>query len=225
MVWPACLALSEPAVAKGVCGWAVGTCWGNSGEEGGQPDLAGGESGKKVASQSISFSIDPISIPSQSQSCSSFTLKTSDLEIMWAIPDQGQIQDFGNAELRQYPSTIIFRLGIFVSSLSPKSRRKPCPGFQGFASATDVFSCLLQTLSRILIGPETLPRAWLRKTGLTWGLGHQTYCTSSTPAAHDARMRPTLTVGSLSQQERRSLPSTDIIIGQPMSTCPRALDR
>lgn len=221
MVWPACLALSEPAVAKGVCGWAVGTCWGNSGEEGGQPDLAGGESGKKVASRSISVSIDPLSIPIL------LIIHTEDKRLGNHVGHSRPRPDPGLRQRRiaPIPEHNYLPSRHLVSSLSPKSRRKPCPGFQGFASATDVFSCLLQTLSRILIGPETLPRAWLRKTGLTWGLGHQTYYTSSTPAAHDARMRPTLTVGSLSQQERRSLPSTDIIIGQPMSTCPRALDR
>lgn len=40
---------------------------------------------------------------------------------MWAIPDQGQIQDFGNAELRQYPSTILFRLGILSPLCLPRS--------------------------------------------------------------------------------------------------------
>lgn len=39
---------------------------------------------------------------------------------MWAIPDRGQIQDFGNAELRQYPSTILFRLGILSPLCLPR---------------------------------------------------------------------------------------------------------
>lgn len=131
-------------------GHVLGKLWGRRG----RPDLAGGEPGEKVASRPISFSHSHRR-PATWKSCGPF--RTS------ATP---------NCANTRAPFCSVSAFGLLSVS---QSRRKPCPGFQGFASATDVFSCLLPTPNRILIGPETLPRAWLRETGLTWGLGHQTH--------------------------------------------------